>query len=199
MALPATESFTGADFTFPPNANWSTLDGNIQILSNQADGVAADTNAIYWNADTFANDHYSQCKPSGPLDATNLAGPIVRAAALRWYQAAAGGTATIYLQRVDSDETYTTLQPITGLSLTLGTDVIKLTPVGTTMRAYVNGSQVGTDTTDATYASGSAGIVIYNTNAKADDWEGGNIANPIFGYLRPNQLRPRIFAPGLAR
>lgn len=174
MALPATDSFTGTDFTFPPNANWSVLDGNFQILSNQADGTAATGNAVYWNADAFDNDQYSQCKPSN-VSAVNGGGPAVRMAATRGYLALAESATQIVLYRWDADESYTALQTIGSLSLTLGTDVVKLTAQGTTLRVWVNDVQVGTDTTDANYGSGSAGIFSYDTNAKIDDWEGGNM------------------------
>ena len=105
-------------------------------------------------------------------------------------------------------------------------DVIKLEVSGTTFNLYVNGVFRLT-ATDSQFASGYAGLSIRqasgtNTLPVLDDWEvGDSIASrtPLVGslvvtgiapvvassaaaaskILRPNNIRPRAFAPGIAR
>ncbi len=53
-------------------------------------------------------------------------------------------------------------------------DTIEIRAVGTTIEGFVNGSSRGS-VTDATIASGSAGIGGLGSNSSVlDDWEGGN-------------------------
>jgi hypothetical protein len=196
MALPATESFTGTDFTFPPNANWSTLDGNIQILSNQADGVAADGNCIYWNVDTFNTNQYAQCVVSY-VTGTGNSGPGVRLSGTTGYIAVAdfvNDTVTLY--RWDGDESYAQLGQATTVGLANG-DLIRLEVRGSDLTVLRNGGSIITQS-DGTYTGGSAGLFHYGSDSISDDWEGGNLSgsDPSF---RVNSLRPNAFAPGLAR
>jgi hypothetical protein len=54
-------------------------------------------------------------------------------------------------------------------------DTVRLEAQGTTLRAYVNGVQVGADATDSAIATGNAGVVYSSsiTTKTGDDWEGG--------------------------
>lgn len=199
MALPATDNFTGADFTFPPSANWTAIDGNLQILSNQCDGVAADGNCDYWNADLFNHDQYSQCVMYGYTESTvgQGGGPAIRlSGTVVGYFANVESTSQITLYRLDGDETYTNLTTITGLSLTSGVSVIRLAGRGSSLRVLVDNVDVG-GADDPFYSGGAPGIFIFGSDFKADDWEGGNM--PAGGSFQIPRLRPNAFAPGLAR
>jgi hypothetical protein len=75
------------------------------------------------------------------------------------------------LYRLDNG-VFTFLQTV---SATTNGDTLRLEIEGDTLRAYINGVQTGIDQVDATYASGSAGILCFDTTGSVDDWEGGNI------------------------
>lgn len=81
-------------------------------------------------------------------------------------------------------------------------DLMKLSVDGVNpgvVRAYQNGVQIGSDITDSSINIGAAGISYSTsmTSVSLDDFEGGGEFTT--GYLRPNKLRPRPFAPCLAR
>jgi len=83
-------------------------------------------------------------------------------------------------------------------------ETIRLEVIGrnpTILRVYKNGTQVGADYTDSDnpIVFGNPGLAHSSTvtSSFADNWEGGGEYTA--GYLRPNILRPRAFAPGLAR
>jgi hypothetical protein len=172
MALPAIDAFTATNGD-PLSANWTVLQGGWTTYSNYVYGTDGGWNFAYWDADTFADDQYAQC------DHINFAGvysgPALRVAATRGYIALVEPASTsITLRRVNSAGDVTTLQTIGSLTVVSG-DQIRLEAEGSTLRVYLNGAQIGTDQTDATFSSGSAGIVSYGSNAGVDDFEGGNL------------------------
>jgi hypothetical protein len=171
MALPATDTFAGANGS-PIGANWTDLDGGFEIDTNAAKGTDSGWNFTYWDADTFADNQYAQ----GAFInfAGVFSGPAVRAAATRCYYAMVTSSTEIALARLDAAASSTTLQTIGSLSISSG-DLIRIEAEGSTLRVFLNGVQVGTDQTDATYSSGSAGIVTFSPNAGLDNFEAGNL------------------------
>lgn len=132
----------------------------------------------FWNADTFGDDQYSEYTVAqGPGSAYQ--GVVVRAASgpdgYFWIANLSSPNGSLY--RVD-DGTFTELQGgIPGP--TAVNDVLRLEAEGSNLRCYLNGVQTGSTQSDATYASGSAGVGVSFTSggspARGDDWEGGNL------------------------
>src|SRR5688572_23009374 len=152
----ATDSFTGSN-NDPLSANWTAADGSLLISdANNVKLNAAQGNSAYWDADTFADDQYSQvviATVSG-----DAVGPMVRASGLTGYIALVGNSGTeITIQRVDGDENATVLgATFTGLTIGNG-DTIRLEASGTSLTVKQNGATIGSRT-DSTYTSGAAGI-----------------------------------------
>lgn len=181
MSLPATEAFTGADNTTPPNANWTNQDRTIEIASNQAnayDAAGGNYASGTWNADTPNADQYAQLVFKR---VTAEGGPILRASgsgALTSYYCLLGRNDLFRIYRIDN-RGFTQLMDL-GTSVA-NNDVAKLTIEGTTLKGYKNGVQQGSSATDSTYsAAGSFGLMgitnsTHGSGWLADDWEGGNM------------------------
>jgi hypothetical protein len=171
MPLPAIDPFTGTN-NDPLSANWTTLLNAFVVANNRVRGTNVVDNLAYWDADVFADDQYAQVKFHN--DAGYVAGPCVRVAATRGYWARAENSTTITLYRIDSGASFNLLQTMGSLTI-VNDDVIRIEAEGTTIRVYQNGVQRGTDQTDATYSSGSAGIATYSDGGHLDDFEADNI------------------------
>jgi hypothetical protein len=179
MSLPASDNFNRAD-TYPTpdlGANWTNQANGPAIFSNQAIGTGSGaTNGLaFWNADSFAADHYSQAT----VVTQDFMGPSVRASGTggasnayfafiyptfgwRIYKMVAG-TVTLLLDKAD------------GSAGTFANgDVMKFSAVGTTLTVYKNGTSLGS-TTDASLSSGSAGLMTSGSSARFDDWSADNI------------------------
>lgn len=182
----ATDNFNRANGNL--GANWTGGDGTaggaytlIQISSNQVTGNNNNTNTAFWNASAFNNDQYAKLTLStvgaGPIGGI---GPCVRCGTTT-------GFPTGYMFAEDpqlgnwqllkcivpggcSSLATASITPAAG-------DVMELSVLGTTLTSSINGVVVNT-TTDATFASGKAGIVTLwtNVNTLGDTWEGGNFA-----------------------
>lgn len=187
MALPATEDFTGTAGNL--SASW-TQQRTTRRLQRNGSGVgiqdatdASDVNA-FWNADTFANDQYSQLVLVDRGD--GAFGVTVRAAntgdsawdAYEFYtDTISGGGHTELAVIVNGASTV-----LRSYATTVAAgNTIKLDVVGTTLTAYKNGVSLGTQS-DSTYSSGSAGINSWSGNTTRptfDNWEGGNIGGAV--------------------
>lgn len=182
MALPATDNFNRSDLV-SLGSNWTVLNsGGFGVSSNNLyPNCSGDCGAI-WNADTFADDHYSKL---GSITAVNSSGDFALGLSVRG--AVSGSryygyiglprSAERYLIRNDAG-TPTALQHYTGGGVSIGNSM-ELRAVGSLITPMLNGStdsSLGT-ATDSTYASGSAGVAGYSASnlLRADDWEGGNI------------------------
>jgi hypothetical protein len=178
MALPATDDFTGAN-NDPLSANWSQPQGEWFISSNAAFGYGAYPNIAFWNADAFAADQYSEADLG-----TNAqgAGVGVRLGATNngYYIQIPSTLDTVVLSRLDAGVA-TELQSITGLTIA-HMDRWRLEVSGSTFKVFQNGTQRGTDSTDSTYVSGSAGITSHGGGSPSiDNFEGGNLGAPPVG------------------
>ena len=62
MALPATDNFNRADSN-PAGVPWVKvgLASDVRILTNRLTAAGSVVGFVYWNADTPADDQYSQC------------------------------------------------------------------------------------------------------------------------------------------
>ena|ERR1043166_2651140 len=176
MSLPAFDNFS--DFPGAPlSANWTADLGNWQIQTNAA---YADTNNLpnraRWTADSFTADHYAEAAIS---TVANGGGVAVRLSSggNGYFVRFNAGLGEVYLQRLDSGVA-ATLQTITGLTIA-DFDRWKLSIIGTTLRVYQNSVQRGTNQTDATYATGAAGITMYGpAGSLLDSFAADNILPP---------------------
>jgi hypothetical protein len=178
MALPATDTFTGAN-NDPLSANWTTAQGGFAIWNNAAYGTdGAVLNLAFWNADAFAADQYAQAT----LAATsNGAGLCVRmGVAKNGYGFSIVDTTEIKIDRFDAG-IFTTLQSVSGLTITNG-QLWRLEVSGSDIKVFQDGVQRGTTQVDATYTTGSAGLyAALASGAEIDNFEGGNLGAPPVG------------------
>jgi hypothetical protein len=165
-------------------ANWVIIDGNgLSIASEQAYSATGLENINCWDpAETnFTDDQFSEVTL-----VSGLGNGIFGGVCVRMQGDLGGGTAAGYLFYSDtnsaaitkmSSSSYTNLQ--TGLTAFTNGQVIKLSVEGTTLRAYVNGAQVGTDedltATPAVITGGQPGLFTYNAGPILDNWTGEDI------------------------
>ena len=173
MALPATDNFNRADGAL--GSNWTVALGGFLIASNAVRANnAGDESGALWNADTFANDQYSQATYT--LGWGDDIGVAVRVSG-------SGGSAKYYLLYIEGSNgyfgkvfngVYSEFAFLSGGFA--NNDVIRIEAEGTTIRAKRNGTTVSS-TTDTTITTGAAGLSAYNSGgaARIDNWEGGNL------------------------
>lgn len=199
-ALPVSDTFTtGTDQSLSAySASW-TLEGTSDIqVSQSLDLVYSNRSGSNystgrWNADTFSANQYSQLNVNivGTQAFVN-GGPAARiqAGAESGYVCAVGGDGT-------NADRLRIMKVTAGVGTLLGSNVIhgvaypsdvKLEAIGTTLNCYMGGVLKST-TTDATYATGYAGIMVANqsTNWRGDNFSADNIAAggsavPVFMY-----------------
>lgn len=167
-----TEDFTGSNGD-PLNSNWTVTLNTWEIQSNAAHPTTlAAYNLAYWDADAFADDQYAEATlPAGSVADGTYVGPAVRVSGSSGY-VLMGDTDEIYLIRLDTG-TPTILESYAeGLA---SGGMLRLEISGTNLHAYKGVTSLGTHS-DATHASGSAGIVGYaNGPQYIDSWEGGDL------------------------
>lgn len=188
----ATDDFNRAN-SASMGANWTTVTGvnlnanGFDIVSNTAQPALRTMDSMeLWNAFSFPNDQYAQAALTmtgtttgiGPgvfvrgTTATN--GPCYRATATK------SATNNVEVLRQDATPAYVSLGQRT--TTWVDGDVLRLEVQGTTLRVYQNGTQLGADITDSTYASGSAGIVYSASSAtvpQIDTWEAGSLSQTL--------------------
>ena len=166
MALPAIDNCNGAASTI--SSNWTRDLGNLVYNgSGQLHTFTSAFNLARWTADGFANDQYAQ----GVTNSGDYGAVATRLTASPSGYLHFGSAGASSLQRLDAG-TGTVLQTLPLLS---GTKTLRLESVGSVHRCFVSGVQVGTNVTDATYASGAGGVCCYNIGPELDDIELGNV------------------------
>lgn len=181
MALPATDDFTNLD-------NWTMLHNSFTITAGvPIAGTSNEWNVAYWDADTFANDQYSQIVYRGE----GYGGPTARCAETnQCYQVVAHTSEHITIRKMAADGTMTTLYTSDSGASQTG-DVVRIEVTGsstTTIKAIRTRSGTPTEwsTTDSSspFTSGSAGIGVYaGFGNPLDDWEGGNLDAPAATFV----------------
>lgn len=177
----ATDNFNRADG--PIGSNWTNaISGEgFNVSSNAATPVNDGVNAVvFWNANSFENDQYSKCILVA--DNVGFKGPGARFSVDNGYIVNASHAGTIRIQKVVGGA-LTELQN-TGDTPVAG-DELKIEVTGQSpnieIKAYKNGSQVGTTVTgQSDHNSGAAGIYVHDPgglSTRVDDFEGGNLAD----------------------
>lgn len=178
----ATDNFNRANSN-DLGANWDeNIDaGGFNISANAAipDSLGGD-HVETWNANTFGADQYSQAKLAALSGTSNQAGVGV---GVRWAQSAKTGYWAVCNLAASNDTTVFRWSGGSNLSLgqrtagwTVG-DTVKLQIVGTILKVFKNGVQVGAEFDNGDVASGRAAICYSSTltDADIDDWEGGDV------------------------
>ena len=182
MALPASDNFNAyGDYALlEDQTNWSLGKAGLAAYSGAIYGYATGYPFCYWNADTFSTSQLSQVTIKS-ISAYHGIGPAVfcQASTVDYY-AFYGETTSSQVIEVVSGSANTLSGSLTAFA---ATDVIKLTTSvsgsTTTLKAYINGAQEGTDVTDTSFTSGAAGVMAQNDSgggSELDDWIGDDIA-----------------------
>ena len=197
MALPATDTFTGADGTSLPtySANWSVNTGAFVINTNGVCTNSADAECgAGWNADTFDNDQYALGTLVDTASQYHLFGVAVRVHT-------DGTTDTYYGFYTNVTGGNQLFRQVAGTWSQLGSEgtvgangqIIRLSVSGTTLTPTINGVTTNTPgaQTDNSIASGRAGLSGYSagTANRLDNWEGGNLnaaatGNPYYAFAQ---------------
>lgn len=178
----ATDAFT-TDAN-PIDGNWTSVtgDSNMKKLSGSAvpTNTANDCSARSTSGASFTNDQASELAitTSGTGGGGVGMGVLVRcaSAAATYYRAVMDGAASNNIEigkRVAGVYSF-----IANRTVSYGAGgTLRLGVVGTTLRVYYNGTQVGADITDSDIASGSPGISYSSTDATAqgDNWVGYSV------------------------
>lgn len=188
MSLPASDNFVGTNGTALTvySASWSNDKGAFQIQSNNAAAnLSGDDAIVYWNADVFPNDQYSQATMTA-ISTTHM-GPAVRCPTV------AAQTAYIEYGYSDHISLYkavaTNFTQLASVSLTTAVnDVLRIEVVGTAISCKRNGSLLSFGVkTDSALTSGQAGMAGFGTltTFRLGTWSGGSmvVADLIPGTL----------------
>jgi hypothetical protein len=179
----ATDNFNRADVN-PIAGNWTDAGAGssaYKIVSNQlvTNNVGGEQ-YIYWNADTFSSDQFSQVQL---ITVNGSIGVTVRGSgSSKDYYAIQDFNGLDIFKFVST--TYTHLGGDAGYTWPAN-DYIRLVAQGTTITAYADASAPPTtqkgQVTDTTFSGGHPGIYNFNsTGAIYDNWSGGD--------LGPNEL-----------
>ncbi|MBA3843514.1 MAG: hypothetical protein H0X39_13045, partial [Actinobacteria bacterium] len=189
MALPASDLFSGAAGAV--SASWTqqttfnaTLTGSGALSQAAASGGEG---FVYWNADTFSADQYSQCSLSvlaGGLFYLGVRGSGTEAAVTaKRYHLAARATSTSLEKRTGG-----VTSTLASLSATIVPgDLVRIAVVGTAITVYKNGTSIGT-ATDSAISTGTPGVGAQwssgtTPDAAVDWWEGSDVPTSP-GYQR---------------
>ncbi len=189
MALPATDNFNGTNGTALQtyNPSWTVVAGEIQIQSGGIiEPSVAYSNVAKWNADSFnANQYAKSLIKNWSTSAANVGVAVrVQTSDNCYYfytQPLNGGNASFTGKNVNG--TWTNNGSSRGTFA--NGDYLVLEVSGTTLTPKKNTTSL-TTWTDSTFASGSAGVVVYytgNTTPSTDDWEGGNLGGAAAEYF----------------
>ncbi len=185
-ALPATDNFNRATVgTTWTKTGGATLDWQI-YGSAAAYHYAGTYGAMYWNADVFSGDHYSQM--TVVMNTGCLFGPSVRnqAGGDSYYLLEANGSYYYLIKTTAGSPVIMTSGPV---AIVTG-DTITLTASGTstvTLTGYKNGVQfVSTTDSSSPLTGGAPGLGAPGYCNNGDAWEGGNVggASPVVARKR---------------
>ena len=182
----ATDDFNRADAN-PIGGNWTTIPGgpgDLQIISNKLSGTTTSQRNGAYNVTAVGDDQYSQGTILGGTG-TDGPCPAVRVSAVdetfyAFCPVDIGGDAFDLYKRVAG--VYTSLD--TQFATWAPGDVIRIEAQGTTIRGYIGGALVASQT-DSAITTGQFGILINTSGTLSqtefDDWSGGDFAPPASG------------------
>lgn len=186
-AVIATDTFTRANET-PLASPWTQLSAisgsTLNLSSNTVVPAAVGSNThYYYSSGTFPNDQYSQATiaaTGGGASQSSGPGVMVRASGtnngyiVNFNKAASNNVSLIkYVAGTP------TIVWIRTQAWTNG-DTVRFEVVGTTLRVFRQGVQIGADATDSSLTSGRPGLTYFSEAGMSaisiDNWEGGDFA-----------------------
>lgn len=183
MALPATDDFAG---TGALSASWTNAMNTLTRVGGIAEVGTDNVDCLaFWNADSFTAAQKSVCTIGGTLTSGALyVGAAVRA------DASGGGNAYVFYTDGASGAGHTEIAKLIGgvftvlqsIATTFATaDTIELRVNGSTLQAFKNSVQVGSDQATGGQLTGGASAIyaFHSTGASAggvDAWTGDNVA-----------------------
>jgi hypothetical protein len=192
VGLPAHDAFEINYSTSLGPCNWTPTAGQLGTDGlGHAYGIAAGSNLSFWKETAFGPDQYAQIQVIAYGNDTPAAVVRISASGLASYAMVANPSAS----EVDLFQTVagvgTLIQAATGVTLTDG-DVLRLEVIGSRLRMFVNGVQIGTDQTDTAVTTGQPGIFVNHIgptaalldNFLADQFTGQFPTRPT-GWLNP--------------
>lgn len=164
------DNFNRADAN-PIGGNWTAVPGSspVQLLANQAASTTtAQYSTVYWNADVFPPDQFSQITA---VTQFHFAYVVVRASAV---------ANTYYMFRGGSATPWRLFKMVAGVPTQIGSDyaaavsgqVVKLSVAGNVLTPYINGVAQA-PVTDSSITSGQPGFGMWDTNGFIDNWSAG--------------------------
>lgn len=194
----ASDNFNRANET-PVAAPWAShVGGGCNLASNVLTSAGATLKVSSYTG-TWGNNQEAQGVVGALVSSTQYAGVAVRLSGDDGYECytdGVNGAGHTAIARIDNG-VETELAAFSPASAFVNGDLIKLTVNGTTLEMFKNGASLGT-TTDATYASGAPGVILFDL-ATLDDWSATDGGELSMGRLYNERIRPRAFAPGVAR
>jgi hypothetical protein len=171
------DSFGRADGAI--GENWNPASGSFSIVGQRATGGSPSVyNAVFWAADQFPGDQYSQATVSGAIN------PISKATSV-WVRVQPTSFSG-YMLQTNSNEgnDWAIMKIVNGTFTELGHsgvnsnsgDISRLEVRGTKLTAFVNGTQV-LQLSDSTFGSGSPGIGMFGSSQQdfLTSWSGGSL------------------------
>lgn len=187
--------------------NWTAYSGAFSANPPQIqDGTASpsgttNNSGAFWSANAFGNDQFSQVIISGVAGSTPDNGVSCRGGAgdnyYRCIVINPGASGTLQLGKVING-TFTQLAAPTAVATSGFGQVLRFEVQGTTLRALLNGSLI-TSLTDASLASGAAGIAVFNAVAlgtEVNTWCAGNLPSNSLGL---GTQEPKVIYDGQAQ
>jgi hypothetical protein len=172
MALPFIDAFTRAN-AGTLGANWTDAVPGWSVDTNLAMSTGAGTNLAFNNSETYPNDQSAQAVCGTPNAAPD-GGPAVGV------DNVSGGNGYIFdWQATGSNVQKFVNGSYAGTLFSLSADpvvgdIVKITRVGTTITAYINGVSKGS-TTDSTLTGGSPGLWCFAAGMRFDDFVGDSV------------------------
>jgi hypothetical protein len=172
------------DDTFT-RGTWATLGPNwttqttLALTTASSQALATSTqnrHCSLWNAHTLGDNQYSQVTVIGTTSSTRVNYVSVRSSGTSGnysqYNVTAEGTSSVISKIISGVRLV--LQTINGLTWTSG-DVLRLEVVGSTLRAYRNGAQIGTDQASGGELTAGAPGICGSGSAVMDTFVAGSI------------------------
>ena len=179
VGLPAHDSFSVNYAINLGPCNWTNLIGNFETNGVNAFPGVPGQNLSLWKETAFTPHQYAQCLVAAyGGDQPGVCVRISPTGDASYAMVADPSTSTVKLfQTVAS--VGTVIQTVSSVTLTDG-DTLKLQVVGSVLKMFLNGAQIGTDQVDTAVTSGQPGIFVFDAASPSllDNFLADNLAPP---------------------
>jgi hypothetical protein len=167
------DDFTYTNGSLSGEANWSSSVNDYTISSNQVYPTNSNNNGVYYSGVNVPSDQWAQVEIAGSVNSVRN-GVGVRMSSNNYYGLHID-TDTWYFGKL-LNGSWNTFQ--SGSHTTQVGDSLKIESVGTTIKAFINGSLVASHT-DESHSTGQPGLTGYNSNASSlvDNFKADSISS----------------------